>query len=99
MGKVLDGLVGVVHAEGDAGALEVVDLVGLGRAAVLGLEGHGELSGPGDQKVGGLVLVGVGVPAHHDGLGPGGDQPGNIFADDGLPEHGTSQDVTDGAIR
>lgn len=43
-------------------------------------------------------LVPVGVPADDDGLGPARHQAGDVLADDGLPEHGASQDVTDGAV-
>ena len=50
-------------------------------ATVGGLEGHGELACAGNQEVGGLVLVSVGVTADDDGLGPGGDEPEKIFLD------------------
>ena len=64
--------------------LEVIDGVRDCLPSVLRLERHGELARAGDQEVGGLVLVGVGVAADHDGLGPGRDQAGNVLADDGL---------------
>ena len=84
VGKVPDGGVRVVHAHGDAGALELVDLEAELLAAVGGLEGHGEGAGAGDEEVGGAVLVAVRVSADHNGLGPGRDQAGNVLADDGL---------------
>ena len=40
----------------------------------------------------------MGVPADDDGLHPAGHQPGDVLADDGLPEHGAAQDVADGAV-
>ena len=86
MGKVPDGGVRVVHAHGDAGALELVDLEAELLAAVGGLEGHGEGAGAGDEEVGGAVLVAVGVAADHDGLGPGGHEAGDVLADDGLTD-------------
>lgn len=38
------------------------------------------------------------MPADDDGLHPAGHQAGDVFADDGLPEHGASQDVPDGPV-
>lgn len=43
-------------------------------------------------------LVSVGVPADDDGFDPAGHQAGDVLTDDGLPEHGASQDVTDGPV-
>lgn len=40
----------------------------------------------------------MGVPADDDGLGPAWHQTGNVLADDSLPEHGASEDITDGAV-
>lgn len=44
-------------------------------------------------------LISVGVSANDDGLDPARHQAGDVLADDGLPEHRASQDVTDGAVR
>ncbi len=38
------------------------------------------------------------VPADHDGLLPGRDQPRNVVANDGLAEYGATEDVPDGAV-
>lgn len=46
----------------------------------------------------GANLVAVGVPANGDGLGPAGDQAGDVFADDGFPEDGPPEDVSDGPV-
>lgn len=40
----------------------------------------------------------MGVPANDDGFGPAWHKARDILADDGLPEHGASQDVPDGAV-
>ena len=45
-----------------------------------------------------MYLVSVGVPADDDGFDPAGHQPGDVLAHDGLPEHGSSQDVPDGSV-
>lgn len=43
-------------------------------------------------------LVSVSMPADDDGFDPAGHQAGDVLTDDGLPEHGASQDVTDGPV-
>lgn len=43
-------------------------------------------------------LISMGVPANDDGLDPARYQAGDVLADDGLPEHCASEDVTDGAV-
>lgn len=43
-------------------------------------------------------LISMGVSADDDGLGPAGDQAGDVLADDGFPKHGASEDVPDGAV-
>lgn len=43
-------------------------------------------------------LVSVRVTADNDGFGPGSDEARNVFANNGLPEDGTAEDITDGAI-
>ncbi len=98
-GEVLDGLAVVVHAHGHAAALGVAgDLELHGRRAVVGGEGDGEGAGAVDLEVGGLVLVAVGVAADDDGLGPAGDEPGDVVHDDGLAEDHAAEDVADGAV-
>ena len=80
------------------GTLEPEDWVLLGVAAIGVGHDHGDLFGSFNDDVAGLVLIAVGVTADTDGLGPAGDQPWNGVADDGFPEDGAAQDVTDGAI-
>lgn len=90
MGKVPDGLVGVVHREGDSGSLELEDLVLDGLSSVLRNKADLELSCSGDDEVGRLVLVGVGMAADDDGLGPAIHEAGHVLHDDRLTEHSTS---------
>ena len=44
-------------------------------------------------------LVSMSMPADDDGLDPAGHQAGDVLADDGLAEHGSTQDVSDGPVR
>lgn len=97
MGKVDDGSVSVEHAEGDSGALKVVDDLLDGLALGRGPD-ELELALAGHDVVHGLVLVGVCVAADDDGLLPAGDEPRDVLADDGLAEHGAAEDVPDGAV-
>jgi hypothetical protein len=46
-----------------------------------------------------FVLVSKRVASDDDGFGPAGHQPRDRLADDWLPEHRTTQDVSDGPIR
>ena len=98
MREGFNGLVGVKHAHGHTRTLEVVDLEGRGLTPIGRSKSHSELSGALHFEIGGLVLIGVGVAPHHDGLGPRGHQSGDVVADDGLPEHGAAEDVPDGAV-
>ena len=41
----------------------------------------------------------MGVAANDDWFGPGGDEAGDVFANDGFPEDGAAEDVSDGAVR
>jgi hypothetical protein len=43
-------------------------------------------------------LVSMSVTANDDWFRPGGNQTGNVFANDGFPEDSAAEDVTDGAI-
>ena len=96
--EAADRVVQVVHAHGHAGAGEVEDLVGGGRATRSRLEGHGQLARAGDEKIGGPVLIAEGVTADHDGLGPAGHQARHVLHHDRLAEHGAAQDVADRAV-
>lgn len=40
----------------------------------------------------------MGMPANGDGLGPAGDQAGDVLTDDGLPEDSSPKDVPDRSI-
>ena len=72
--KVDDGRFGVVHAHGNSGSFVVVDGESLLGTPVLGLEDELQFARCLDLDVGRLVLVGVCVPAHNNGLFPGGYQ-------------------------
>ena len=97
-GELPDRLVDVVHGHGDARAGVIEDLV-LDLLAVLAGPLDGQLALAGDPEVRGAILVAEGVAADDDGLGPAGDQPRDIAADDGLPEDHAAEDVADRAIR
>ncbi len=58
--------------------LELVDGVRDGFSALLGGERHRQLALARHQEVRGLVLVGVGVATHDDGLRPGGDESAEL---------------------
>ena len=109
VGKTSDGVLGVVHGQGHARALVVVHLAGDLLAARV-FRGEGNLKGAclGDDKVGGLVLVGVGVSADDDGLFPAWHQSRNLDVarllvwagadDDWLSEDRTAEDVSYGSV-
>jgi len=88
--EALDGLGGVVLCLGDtAGGWEVVDLDGLGLAA-LGCEDHLECALGLDDTVLCAVLVAKGVTADDDGLFPARYEAGNAGDDNGGAEDGSS---------
>jgi hypothetical protein len=87
--KAADRVVRVVLRVRDAGPREFVDLDAL-RLAALGRVDELERALAGDQAVGGAVLVAKGVAADDDGLGPAGDEAGDVGDDDGLAEDGAS---------
>src|SRR6185437_3148116 len=99
-GEVTDRVVEVVHAHRDAAPGERGDLeVDRVRARGVGLVGDAHLARPGDDEVGGPVLVAVRVPADDDRLGPAWHEPRRAGQDDGLAEHHAAKDVADGPVR
>src|SRR6185503_8698661 len=66
--------------------------------AVLTLEPHGELSFSGKLKVGGPILIAIGVTADDDRLGPTWHEPRDVSTDDRLTENHAPQDVADGTV-
>lgn len=98
LGESEDGLVGVVHAHGYTATWEVEDVVGDWFASVLGGKSELQFAGTLNYKVGGLVLVSVGMATNDDGLLPARDEAGDIVTNDGLAEHSSSEDVTDGSV-
>mmetsp|Transcript_23346 Transcript_23346/g.41461 ORF Transcript_23346/g.41461 Transcript_23346/m.41461 type:complete len:385 (+) Transcript_23346:275-1429(+) len=97
-GESTNGLLGVVHAHGDTGGVELIDLVLHGFRSISGGEGHLKLSRAGDTEIGGLVLVTKGVAANDDGLGPAGNEAGDVLANDRLTEDGAIENVAEGAV-
>jgi hypothetical protein len=95
VGESNDGLISVVHGEGNTGTLVVEDLDG-GLLPLLGGVDELDRALTRDNEVLGLVLVTVGVTADGDGLLPSGDQTGDRVNDNGLTENGTTEDVADG---
>ena len=67
--------------------------------AVVGRVGEGDRAGAGHFEVGRAVLVAEGVAADHDGLGPVGDEPGDVVDDDRLAEDDAAEDVADRPVR
>ena len=98
MGEFVDGLVGVVHAEHDTGALKLVHFHLGGGRAVTGGEGHVESAGDFGAEVCGAILVTKGVSADDDGLSPSGNAARDVLDDDGFAENDTTTDVADGSI-
>lgn len=98
VGKTADGLVGVVHGETDTRSLEVKDGLRGRRGAIGGGEGELKLAGAGEDDVGGLILVTMGVTTDDDGFSPAGDETRDDGDDNGLTEDGTAEDITDSAV-
>ena len=96
-GKVIDRLVEVIHAHGDAGIRGVENLF-LDHGAVGAFEFHRQLARAGKQKVGGAVLITECMPADDDRFCPARHQPRHVGTDDRLAENHTAKDVADGAI-
>lgn len=88
----------VVHAHGNTGTLKVVDDQVLLLGTIGGGEDELEATGTIDNQVGSLVLVTKSVTTQDDGLGPSGDQSRDVLAQNGLTEHGASQNVTDRSL-
>jgi hypothetical protein len=97
-GETLDAVVQVVHAHGDAGRREVVDVVGNRLAAVGRAEGHRQLARTRHPEIGGAVLVAESMTGDDDRLGPTGHQTRHVAADDRFAEDGAAQHVTDRAV-
>lgn len=91
-------LVVVVHAHGNTGTLKVVDDQVLLLGTISGGEDELEATGSIDNQVGGLVLITESVATQDDGLGPSRDQSRDVLAQNGLTEHGASQNVTDRSL-
>ena len=70
----------------------------LDHLAVLADELQRDRALAGEAEVGGAILVGVGVAADDERLGPAGHQPRHVLADDRLAEDHAAQDVADGAV-
>jgi len=98
VGEAEDGLVSVVHAEHDTGALELVHVEVGGIRAVLGRESHGERSWHLGAEVSRFVLITEGVSTDNDGLGPARDKFGDVADNNGLAEDGATDDVPDGTV-
>jgi hypothetical protein len=98
VGEFVDGIVGVVHAEHDTGALKLVHFHLGGGRAVTGGEGHVESAGDFGAEVCGAILVTKGVSADDDGLSPSGNAARDVLDDDGFAENDTTTDVADGSI-
>lgn len=97
-GERSDRGVGVEHAEVAAAGFEVGDLLVDDLGAIVGRERDVDLAGLGHDVVLAPILVTEGVAANNDGLGPAGHEAGDVGDDDGLAEHGTVENVTDGAV-
>ena len=97
-GEALDGRVEVVHALGDAGAVELLhQLARLG--AVCGGVHELHRAGTGNAQLRVLVHVAVGVTRDGDGLDPVAHARLDARDGDGRAEHGAVQHGADGAVR
>ena len=67
--------------------------------AVVADEGQHQLALAGHLDVGRAVLVGIGMAADDDRLGPAGDEARHVLADDRFAEDDAAEDVADGAVR
>ena len=96
-GEALDGRVEVVHALGDAGAVELLhQLARLG--AVCGGVHELHRAGTGNAQLRVLVHVAVGVTRDGDGLDPVAHARLDARDGDGRAEHGAVQHGADGAV-
>ncbi len=87
-----------MHAKRHAGALEVMHVQHLFRAAIGGGVAQRDLAGTGNAGFGGAVDVAIGMAADHDGLGPVRHKAGHVGTDDGFAEDRAIKDVADGAV-
>ena len=96
--KSIDGLISVVHTHQDTGRWEVEHFEICGLRSILRLEGHCEFAGHFGAEIGRSVLITKRVSADDDGLGPAGDQSGDVRDNDRLSEDGATDDVPDGTV-
>jgi hypothetical protein len=87
-------VVQIVHGHGDAGARVGKDLV-FQCARILAHEADGQFARTRDLEVGGAVLVAIGVAPDDDRLGPAGNQPRHVAANDWFAEDNAAQNVAD----
>ena len=98
VGKTADRSIRIVHAESYSVSLVVIYLPRLGGSVLTG-EGHGQFSGAVRNHVRSPILIAECVTADADRLGPAGNQPGNVPADDGFAEDRAVQNVPDRTVR
>jgi len=96
--EVGDGLVSVVHGHGHSGVDALDHGVDLRLAGVGGGEDQLDFAGCLEVDVGRALLVAECVARHDDGVGPARHEARDVFADDGLSEDDSAQDVADGAV-
>lgn len=87
-----------MHAKCHAGALEVMHVEHLLRAAIGGGVAQRDLAGTGDAGFGRAVDVAIGMAADHDGLCPVRDKARHVGADDRFTEDRAIKDIADGPV-
>ena len=99
--KARDRLGGVVHGHSHTTLLRVVKHINVDLLAVGVRRGvrDRELTGARHDKVLAAVLVTKCMTTDANGLRPARDRAGDFFEDDGLTEHGATENVADGTIR
>lgn len=97
LSELTNRLIRVVHAHQHASAaLEVEHLEGL-LLTIFRSVHNLELAGT-NNDVRSAVLISESVATDHNGLGPTGDQAGDVLDHDGLTEDSSAQNVTDGTV-
>src|SRR5262249_24597512 len=96
--ELTDRLVEIVHRHRNATSRRGEDIL-LDYLAIFTNELDRQLAFAGEAEVGGAILVAVGVASDDDRLGPAGNKPWDVPADDRLSKDDAPQNVADRAVR
>lgn len=98
MSETLNTFIGVVHSQSNAPcSFEFIDFHFL-LGPIVGLEQNLKCAWLFHHEISSFVLVTEGVPSDNDGFFPSGNEPRDIFYDDGFSEDCAVENIPDGTV-